>query len=129
MNRHVFLFAICFSAAVGPSAAQDIDCDTDTSQMALNHCTYESWQEEDKKLNGVWARIQRSFTNDDYDRKRKSALLASQRAWLAYRDADCDGAVGQEWEGGSGRPMAVYTCSAELTRRRTQLLENRYLNR
>ena len=104
------------------------NCNDAQSQAEINQCAYQEYSREDAELNRVWKEIQRSFTRDRWNQKRKAALLASQRAWLAYRDKDCEGAVGTEWEGGSGRPMAVGFCLTALTKTRTERLRERYLS-
>jgi uncharacterized protein YecT (DUF1311 family) len=43
-----------------------------------------------------------------------AATLASQRAWLAFRDAQCV-IQGAEFAGGSLRPMATAQCRTRLT--------------
>lgn len=48
----------------------------------------------------------------------QAALLASQRSWLAYRDAQCL-LAGYEFRGGSAQGMAHQQCMTDLTRRRT----------
>ncbi|WP_375394909.1 lysozyme inhibitor LprI family protein [uncultured Sphingomonas sp.] len=51
----------------------------------------------------------------------RSALLASQRAWLGYRDAEC-AVEGYEFRGGTAEGMAGSQCLARLTRARTAQL-------
>lgn len=52
----------------------------------------------------------------------QGALLASQRAWLAFRDAECL-AEGYHFRGGSAQGMAVEDCKATLTQARTAQLK------
>ncbi|SEM79789.1 Uncharacterized conserved protein YecT, DUF1311 family [Sphingomonas gellani] len=49
-------------------------------------------------------------------------LLASQRAWLQFRDSECR-RVAQQYEGGSMQPMQYSGCLAQLTRARTRQLK------
>ncbi|MCX7302140.1 MAG: DUF1311 domain-containing protein [Rhodobacterales bacterium] len=49
------------------------------------------------------------------------ALKASQAAWLAYRDAQCE-YVGSTFGGGSGTGIAITSCRIELTRDRVEEL-------
>lgn len=51
-----------------------------------------------------------------------AAALASQRAWLQFRDAQCV-LEGAEFAGGSLQPMAQAQCLAKVTRARTQQLK------
>lgn len=52
----------------------------------------------------------------------QDALLASQRAWLTFRDTECL-AEGYHFRGGSAQNMAVVDCEATLTRARTAQLK------
>jgi len=51
----------------------------------------------------------------------QAALLAAQRAWLRYRDAECAPA-NNPFQGGSAEPMAADQCLSALTRQRTERL-------
>ncbi len=51
-----------------------------------------------------------------------AALLASQRAWLKYRDTQCVISAG-EFAGGSVQPMAAARCKQRLTDVRTSELK------
>ncbi len=132
MKHPIFavLSGVClFTFLSDTASAQEVDCANDQSQFAINHCTSLDLQASDNELNLVWSRVQGGFTGSDYDQRRKAALLEAQRAWLAYRDSDCADSVGLEWEGGTGRPMAVNMCLTELTKHRTKQLRDRYLRR
>ena len=50
--------------------------------------------------------------------------LASQRAWLRYRDAQC-GMVSDQWAGGTGYGESGSRCSIELNVQRTSELKRR----
>ncbi|MGA0533142.1 lysozyme inhibitor LprI family protein [Hansschlegelia sp. KR7-227] len=57
----------------------------------------------------------------------KADLLAAQRAWLAFRDANCTfDLIGAEWSFGSGATSAQQHCVLTLTRTRAQELLDRY---
>ena len=58
----------------------------------------------------------------DGDPTYQAALLASQRAWLAYRDAQCR-VASFEYRGGTDEGMAGGLCLTDLTRRRTAELK------
>jgi uncharacterized protein YecT (DUF1311 family) len=53
----------------------------------------------------------------------QSALLAAQRAWLVYRDKECE-VASYQFRGGTMMPMAHSQCIAELTNARTKQLKN-----
>jgi uncharacterized protein YecT (DUF1311 family) len=48
----------------------------------------------------------------------KLKVIAAERAWIAYRTAQCDGFVAKEWENGSGQGGAVLSCRLRLTKAR-----------
>jgi len=54
-------------------------------------------------------------------------LRKAQRAWLAYRDAQCE-AEHALWGGGTGGPAALMSGKVELTRQRTAEIQNTYKN-
>ena len=77
----------------------------------------------DTALNAAYREVENRLA-DDADGKAR--LVAAQRAWLTFRDAECrfqSGAV----EGGSAAPLAEASCKAALTESRTEQL-NAYLN-
>ena len=49
--------------------------------------------------------------------RRAEALLAAQRAWIAFRDAECDLAYA-EWGSGSMRNIAWADCQMQMTAER-----------
>jgi uncharacterized protein YecT (DUF1311 family) len=52
-----------------------------------------------------------------------AALLASQRAWLKYRDTECV-IEGGQYAGGSILPMVIAQCRTRLTKARTLQLSS-----
>jgi len=55
-------------------------------------------------------------------------LIASERAWIAYRDADCDHQSGYML-GGSGEPSMYEECLFSMRRDRINNLFNLYKDR
>lgn len=115
-----------------PAAAEDaIDCDNASSTVEMNFCSDKAFQEADAKLNAVYKKVLAHIAEADlekpYDRDSwEKAMRESQRAWVAFRDADCKGAVPMEWSGGSGTSAAVNGCMTEKTEARTKELTERY---
>lgn len=107
-------------------AAPD-DCDRNLPQQDLNICLGKAYAAADAELNRVWkpayAEMQRRDRDDTDERRAHYAqtLLASQRAWLAYRDAQCLAESQQMW-GGSGESMLMADCKLRLTTERTMFL-------
>jgi uncharacterized protein YecT (DUF1311 family) len=97
----------------------------------MNFCADKQFAAADAELNAVYKTALASIAKSDgeapYDRKSwEAALRASQRAWIAFRDADCKGLVPMEWSGGSGGTVAVLGCMIELTQARAKTLKERF---
>jgi uncharacterized protein YecT (DUF1311 family) len=99
--------------------AEETACmDADQSQQGMNMCAGEAYQRADKALNAQWQKVIARYGDDA---KAKALLLEGQRAWLTYRDAQCQMAA-YDSIGGSIWPLINSGCLAELTRRRTREL-------
>lgn len=70
----------------------------------------------DAELNTLYKDIQRRLA-DNSDMLR--LLTSAQRAWIAFRDAEC-GFSSAEVQGGSAYPQVVAACRAGLTQRRIE---------
>jgi len=89
------------------------DCGRGT-QLDMNICMQYLYFEADAKLNETYldllSRLKRKQDRD--------ALKAAQRAWIKFRDAECNFTTGK-WAGGSMRPTAVSSCRKTMTEART----------
>ena len=122
--------AILSALSALPAAAQDLDCATAMAQQELNACAYQAWEAADVELNRAYklaiAEMKDMDANMPEDLQgAEDALRAAQRAWVAYRDANCV-AAGFPMRGGSAEPLLVNGCLARMTEARTaELLELR----
>jgi uncharacterized protein YecT (DUF1311 family) len=125
-------FLLCFTAIPFAHADEPIDCSNASTTVEMNFCADKDLAAADEKLNAVYkkvlAQIDESGLEKPYDRASwEAAMRASQRAWVAFRDADCKGVVPMEWSGGSGTSAAVLGCMSQKTIERTKELSERYL--
>jgi uncharacterized protein YecT (DUF1311 family) len=90
----------------------------DQSQQGMNRCAGDAYERADKALNAQWAKV---LTVYGEDAQSKTLLLDGQRAWLKYRDAQCELAAFDN-RGGSIWPLINSGCLASLTRQRTKEL-------
>lgn len=127
------LIALALYSVSGPAAADDaLDCQEALSTVEMNRCAGVEFEKADKELNAVYqqalAAIPGLATDDPpYDLKAwEAALRASQRAWIAFRDAECEGHVGMFWSGGSGATVDMIGCKTEKTEARIKDLKGRY---
>jgi uncharacterized protein YecT (DUF1311 family) len=108
---------------------RDVDCNNAQTQADMNQCAAEDYRKADAAMNAQWAETRAAMlawdkaTPPSGDNGAAKRLLASQRSWLAYRDAACD-VEGYSAEGGSMQPLLISSCLAELTKRRTEELRS-----
>jgi uncharacterized protein YecT (DUF1311 family) len=125
--KPVLMFAV-FAIIVAPAAAQDEapDCANQIDQNTMTRCAGIDFDKADAELNRIWPGLKKDAQDADAEAFEGmggylDALLASQRAWLAYRDAEC-ALQGFEARGGSMEPMLVNACLAEKTTARIKEL-------
>ena len=130
MNRQIFLVLIAACWMVTPARADDaIDCKDPQDQSSMTRCAGIDYEKADKELNKLWPDVKARAEENDKgasaeDGGYAKALLASQKAWIAFRDAECTW-QGFDSHGGSMESMLVNGCLATLTRERIkQLTEN-----
>lgn len=115
-----------------PGFAEDKpDCANPMDQYSMTYCAGVDYENADAELNRVWpqaraaAKRQDEYIADEAKSKglptASEALLAAQRAWLKFRDAECE-YQSYAFFGGTGQPMIGSLCLAELTRERTEQL-------
>jgi uncharacterized protein YecT (DUF1311 family) len=103
---------VCLAAFAVPSAGWSEECDrNDQSQAGMDICAGADFQVADAKLNADYEEIIKRLSDDADARK---LLQASQRAWIAFRDAECKFSSSGV-EGGSAYPMVYAMCLRGLT--------------
>jgi uncharacterized protein YecT (DUF1311 family) len=100
-------------------SAQTDPCANAATTPDINACLAGQAQSVEADLNryyGVAVRRLRAEKGDS-ETKVLPQLIRAEKAWLAYRDAEC-GAVEANWEGGTIRTSMALTCRISLTRMR-----------
>ena len=127
--RHAILIAILTACAVTvwSNYGWALNCSNPQTQMEMNQCAQDKWQEADAALNAAYKSARTFFKNQDESQPDNAkvaaaALLAAQRSWIGFRDAHCE-TEGFKYFGGSMRPMIIATCMEDLTRQRTKQLK------
>lgn len=114
------LAPVCLLLLATAPAAFAQDCDrNDDSQSMLNICAEADYQAADAKLNAAYENILGS--NDLASNK---LLQTAQRAWIAFRDAECAYSTA-DTGGGSIHPMEVSRCLTKLTNERIEQLTSK----
>ncbi len=131
--RHVFsgLLVFCaatsFSLAGGDAVAQEEpNCAEPSTQRDMNACAALDYEKADKELNVAYQQLRKKMSEWDKSADAASkgavdALVAAQRAWVAFRDANCD-VAGFQARGGSMEPMLVSSCLADMSTKRAEEL-------
>ena len=106
-----------------PAAAED--CAGADGVIEEIECLADVLAAEDAKLNAIWPRVLTEHpSGDDFD-AHTAEIRASQRAWIAFRDADCEArsktGIPKYWE------VNRMSCLIEHTRARTATLTEVYL--
>jgi len=129
--RRLALTALFLSITTLASAQEDppVDCANAITQADMNQCAYQDYEKADKELNAVWKEAVKSQEEVDKAAAEMGegyvgavkALKKAQRAWIDYRDGQCEG-EGYAAVGGSMQPMLVSGCLAAKTTARTKEL-------
>ncbi|WP_045023525.1 lysozyme inhibitor LprI family protein [Rhizobium nepotum] len=113
--------------AVGPALADDApDCTSPQTQTDMTECAGEDYEKADRQLNAEYQKVRKQLAERDRsaeesDKGATDALITAQRAWVAFRDANCD-AFGFQARGGTMEPMLVSACLADMSSKRADEL-------
>ncbi|MEH3109526.1 MAG: lysozyme inhibitor LprI family protein [Agrobacterium cavarae] len=129
LSALVSLVLLVGSGAAPAAFAQDkkVNCTDPQTQMEMTQCAGEDYDKADKDLNVEYQKLrkllgERDKVADENGKGEVDALVAAQRAWVAYRDANCN-LEGFQARGGSMEPQLVASCLAQMSRDRTQELK------
>src|SRR5437764_7748228 len=98
-------------------------------QADVTLCEYHRFQQADRAMNAQWKRTLAAMREGDrgpHDTREfppsyADALIAAQKAWVAFRDANCR-VEGYRARGGTAEPMLAYACKTSMTDARTKEL-------
>ena len=129
--KPIVLAAAFVLAATPAHAADEVDCEKAVTTVDLNTCSEQSLDIADKALNETYKKILANLALPDTENaagnlKWAEALKISQRAWVAFRDADCKTLMVHEAGGGTATTGAILGCMTEMTDARTKSLKERY---
>ncbi|OWV82941.1 urease-associated protein [Rhizobium sp. R72] len=127
MRASLYLLASGVAAFIAFGAnAEDLDCKKPVTQADMTACEQARQETADKALNAQYKVTRAALAALDKDLGAdggaEKALVKAQRAWVDFRDAECE-ATGFQARGGTMEPMLVAGCIAELTDQRTKQLK------
>ena len=111
--------------------AQALSCAHPQTQTDMTQCAGDASARADAAMNVQWKltlaamhKLDKDAAGDppvDHQHSYADALLASQRAWLQFRDTQCR-VEGYAARGGSMEPMLEADCTGRLSVERTKQL-------
>ena len=142
MKNAGFAFALpllsCLAIAWQASSAQSPCDEKPISQLQMDQCADYEYKEADAHLNKVYSKAMQYMTSDltqarskgneeqmKYEETAIASLKEAERAWLSYRDIQCNAAA-QQYQGGSMAPMIYSQCLTQITEHRTAEIKSIY---
>ncbi|QXC50101.1 lysozyme inhibitor LprI family protein [Agrobacterium salinitolerans] len=122
-NNLVMTAVFCVTAGISmPVAAQEPNCKEPQTQADMTICAGKDYEKADKQLNVDYQKlrkllVERDKAADADGKGAADALVTAQRAWVAFRDANC-ALSGFQARGGSMEPMLISSCLAEMSTKR-----------
>ena len=113
------LTGLLLSLAMAANAHAQANCANAPDQAAMSACADRAYKKSDAELNRAYQAV---TTRVRDNRPLSDKLVSAQRAWAAYRDAEC-GFSSAGAEGGSVYPMVVSMCLDDLTKARAESLQ------
>mgnify|MGYP001079305217 FL=1 len=101
-------------ALTGSAAMANESCTNASDQATMNACADKAFKTSDAELNKLYKEI-RGRLRDDADTAK--LLVSAQKAWIAYRDAECVFTSAASADG-SIHSMIVSQCREGITRKR-----------
>jgi uncharacterized protein YecT (DUF1311 family) len=113
-TRFAALAALVF---IYPPFAAAQNCKNPDTQMAMNVCAARDYEREDRRLNQTYRDLIAKL-----EQGKREKLREVQRAWLSYRDLNCD-FQSDDYQGGTIYSLIQSSCLADMTKQRTKDLK------
>ena len=79
------LIVSSFSASIYGDDYRNVDCSEPKGNYAFSYCIRSNYEKADEELNSVYKKLKQKLTYEE-----KKLLLNAQRAWIQFRDNDCE---------------------------------------
>ena len=112
------LILICLVEAASICQVRADDCASSASQTDMNLCEDAALKRADAELNKTYQEILERLKDSQ---ETKQLLVASQRLWVRFRDAEC-AFTASGVEGGSIYPTILLNCRSTITENRVKEL-------
>ena len=90
MRRTLLALATVFIATLSHAK---VDCKKAMTTLDINACAQADFELVEKKLNDTYRRVMKSLSKPDEGlayAEIKKGLIEAQRAWVVFREKDCD---------------------------------------
>ncbi|MES2526444.1 MAG: lysozyme inhibitor LprI family protein [Bdellovibrionota bacterium] len=94
------------------------DCSEEMSTNDTFQCEVANYKAEDARLNDNYKKLMAKL-----DRVGQKKLQTAQRAWIAYKEADCEYSA-DEMRGGSYEKVILMGCLAGKTKERADVIQD-----
>jgi len=127
MPLRFVLLTTLFIASGVLAAAPKPDCANASTTPEMTQCAALDADAAEAKLNTTYKRLIKDLSQPDTETEKYSEtrqkLQIAQRAWIKFRDADCE-AIYQANIGGTLRGLAALGCKRNRAEQRTRELQN-----
>jgi uncharacterized protein YecT (DUF1311 family) len=111
------LIAMVHCEAVAQQAHKKNPCDNAQTQAEMDECSAREYRAADQKLNKLYADL-----SSKLEPERLAKLKETQRAWIKFRDADCEFQAYLN-KGGTIYPVVYNGCLTDNANNRIKQLE------
>lgn len=117
MKRIACLILLCWSHLSVAQPNFKACYDKAMTTYAMRECISKKFDYHDKILNQTYQKLVRSL-----DKSQAELLVIAERAWIDYREKDCQFA-GSYHQGGTLQPVTIGECQVAHTKKRIELLK------
>ncbi|MFZ6874154.1 lysozyme inhibitor LprI family protein [Undibacterium sp. Di27W] len=122
--RHLI---ILLTLACASSFTYALDCNKAANTMEINECASIEQQKVEAKLNQVYQRVlkgmEKDYASEGNFADIKKTFINAQRAWIKFREADCD-AIHEKNISGTIRTVMHISCMQARAKQRIAELED-----
>lgn len=128
MKRRKLSVILCIATTsfTAMASAQEPACHNDGSGVDRAVCAHEDFVRADEQLNDTYQAALHLLGADSERADARAALMAAQREWIRFRDADCH-VQDRIFQHGTMRAAIVESCLKNLTEQRTKELKQLWL--
>lgn len=125
-SRALLFLALLLASLANAEEAADLDCENALTTRDMEQCIAIESDKAEAALNQTYQRLVKQLTHPDTEHENyteyRKKLLDAQRAWIKFRDADCDALYALN-SSGSMRNIVYLSCKQQRAEQRTKELE------